>query len=365
MTDELAPQDEKSIDETIAEEWSKISAGMSDDVADEPSETESEKADRLRDEQGRFAAKAETPDEPATEVLADESAPAKKDMPISWRREVAAEWDKLPDRVKDEVLKREADVRKGFESYKADADTGKAFKSAVQPYMATIQSFGATPEQAAQMLFSADHQMRYGNPQQKMEMFRSMAQAYGIDLGNLAPQQNAGEAAQQAPDIDGIVRQHLSREEAERQARESQYYAQAQEQQSLTAIADFAYEREPNGSLKIRGYDDMGNPVYQLKAGREEFERVSTLMGALMQANPSLDLEKAYSDALYAHPETRQVLIAQQQGQHREDARKKAEQAKRAGAVNIRTRGALPAGAAGGSMVDTITSEAQRLGLAS
>ena len=320
MTDELAPQDEKSIDETIAEEWSRISAGVSDDaVIDEPSETESEKADRLRDEQGRFAAKAETTDEPATELLADEAAPAKKEMPISWRREVSAEWDKLPDRVKDEVLKREADVRKGFESYKADADTGKAFKAIAQPYMATLQSFGTTPEQAAQILFSADHQLRYGNPQQKMQMFRELAESYGIDLGGLAPQAaQEGQQAQQAPDIDGIVRQHLSRAEAERQARESQHQAQIQEQQSLTAIADFAYEREPNGALKIRGYDDTGNPVYQLKAGREEFERVSTLMGALMQANPSLDLEKAYSDALYAHPETRQVLIAQQQEQHRQ-----------------------------------------------
>jgi hypothetical protein len=369
MTDELAPQDDKSIDDTIAETWAKMNVEVEPEDAgniDAPVETESEKADRQRDEQGRFAAKTETEAE-QVEQPAEEVQAAKKEMPISWRREVAAEWDKLSDRVKDEVLKREADVRKGFESYKADADTGKAFRSVVQPYMQTIQSFGATPEQAAQYLFNADHQLRYGSPQQKQEMFRTLAEAYGVDLGGLSGQQAQsadGQPAQQ-PDIDSIVRQHLSRADAERQARESQYQAQQQEYQSLTAIADFAYEREPDGSLKIRGYDDAGSPVYQLKAGREDFERLSTRMGALMQVDPSLSLEKAYQEALYAHPETRQALIAQQQGQHREDARKKAEQARKAGAVNIRARGALPASPATGSMVDTITSEAQRLGLAS
>jgi len=360
MNDELAPQDDKSIDDTIAETWAKMNVEPEDEGnIDAPVETDNEKSDRERDNQGRFSAKTETEE---VEQPADELQAAKKDMPISWRREVATEWDKLPDRVKDEVLKREADVRKGFESYKADADTGKAFRSVVQPYMPTIQSFGATPEQAAQYLFNADHQLRYGNAQQKLEMFRTMAEAYGVDLGGLSGQQSESQPQQ---NIEGIVRQYMSQAEAEQYARQSQYQAQQQEYQSLTAIADFAYEREPNGSLKIRGYDDIGNPVYQLKAGREDFERLSTRMGALMQVDPSLSLEKAYQEALYAHPETRQALIAQQQGQHREDARKKAEQAKRAGAVNIRARGALPASPAVGSMVDTITSEAQRLGLAS
>lgn len=373
MTDELAPQDD-SIDSTIADAWEKISADMvpdaDDGAAEAETETETDKAARARDEHGRFAPKPDEPTEPvAQQQEAAEPAPdaVKREMPISWRREVAAHWDKIPDAVKDEVLKREADVRRGFESQKQDVEAGRAFRAAVQPFMQTIQQFGTTPEQAATYLFNADHQLRYGTGPQKVAMFRQMADAYGISLAELTGQP-ADAQADQAPrptDIEGIVRQVLSGTMAEQQAREREQQQRFMEHQSLTAIADFAYEREPDGSLKVRGYDDTGNPVYSLKQGREDFERLSPMMGALMQANPSLTLEKAYEDARYAHPETRQALLAQQQEQHREDARKKAEQARKAGAVNIRARGALPAQPAPGRMEDTIQAAAQALGLAS
>ncbi len=357
MADE-APLD---IDETIAQEWERIKAEAGTD--DPELVAEPEKETEGRDELGRFAPKAKS-DEPEQEAEQPEQTAeptTRKEMPMSWRREVSEEWDKLPDRVKDEVLKREADVRKGFESYKQTAEVGKRFQEVVQPYMATIQSMGIQPEQAAQYLLAADHQLRYGSQAQKQATLQRLVQSYGIEMPT--GQQETPQGLPVDPRI-AELENRLARYE-EQQTYAARMGEQQEELQALVAVADFAYEREPNGSLKIRGYDDTGSPVYQTKPGRENFEKLRPMMGALVQANPSLSLEEAYRSAEFAHPDTRQALLAQQQGQHRDEARKKAEEAKRAAAVNIRPRGVITPSAPAGSMDDTILANAQRLGLAS
>ena len=77
------------------------------------------------------------------------SAPAASTLqpPKTWRPEAAAKFAALPPEVQQEVLKREEDIFKGLESYKADASIGKALKGVVQPYLQVFQSQGIDPMQ--------------------------------------------------------------------------------------------------------------------------------------------------------------------------------------------------------------------------
>ena len=65
----------------------------------------------------------------------------------------------------------------------------------MQPYMATIQSFGVSPQAAVNELLKTDHQLRYGSPQQKLSLWLQVANSYGMDLQTIANgiQQVAGE----------------------------------------------------------------------------------------------------------------------------------------------------------------------------
>jgi hypothetical protein len=67
-------------------------------------------------------------------VVTDPTASALQ-APKTWRPEAAAKFSALPPEVQQEVLKREEDIFKGLEAYKADAGIGKAVKSVLQPYM--------------------------------------------------------------------------------------------------------------------------------------------------------------------------------------------------------------------------------------
>jgi hypothetical protein len=136
-----------------------------------PTETAAEA--RARDEAGRFAAK---PEEPA------EQLPEKR-PPSSWKKDAAAEFDKLPAHVQDEILRRETDFHRGIEGFKTHADLGKSMERAIQPYMQTIQSLGVSPDAAVGKHLQADHILRTSAPDQKAAYLSQLAQEYGIDLG--------------------------------------------------------------------------------------------------------------------------------------------------------------------------------------
>lgn len=209
------------------------------------------------------------------------------------------------------------------------------------------------------VLFKADHALRYGSPQQKVQIARQMLQDYGID-----PTALLGEEGQQ-PQVDPQIYQ-LQQELAQlRSGQESeQQRIQAENQRQLVStLIEFAYERDPTtGQPKIRGYDDYGNPVFQHKAGREHFETLRPYMAAILEADPSVELSDAYERAAWAHPEARPALLAEQQERQRAEAEEKARQAKESSVVNIRSRGSFEPKTAVGSIDDTIKEEAQKLG---
>lgn len=261
--------------------------------------------------------------EPATlEGIPDQGLPLQQDVepikpPSGWRKEALSKWETLDPEVRDEVLRREADFHKGIEGYKQRASFADEVNAAIQPYMATIQSIGATPVKAIQDLLSSDHVLRYGTHDQKMQMVQQLAQSYGIDLNQVPtyeqpyvdPQLQA--LQQQIGQLQSVLSQQQTRD-------------QQAEQQTLMAEID-AFKADP---------------------AHGHFEALKTEMGALLSAGIAQNLQDAYDRALWARPDLRQSLLAQQRAEADRQRREQVNQARKAAAVNTPRAGKPASGAA-------------------
>ncbi len=268
--------------------------------------------------------------------------------PSSWKPAAKAEWGKLPEVVRADIHRRETEHHQGFRGIKENADFGQSMRNTVQPYLGLIQAEGGTPERAVAQLLNTAAILRTGSQQQKQQAIGQIIQTYGIEMPQpQAPQvdaqgQQIPPQTQQQPFLDPRVDGLL----ASLQAREREQQQQ-QEAQSNDATERF---------LSAKGAD--GQPAFPFVDNvlQDMIERT----GAIRRNSPALShddvLKQAYEQAVWANPETRAVLISQQQAaaQRPEDTLRKVAEAKRANANNLPKRGALPATAPKGSMDDTI-----------
>ena len=324
---QVVDEQPKSMDDTIRDTLRSLKEkGV---TTDEAPADDVEKAAKIRDEKGKFA-KAVTPEatpETPAEITPVETAPA----PNTWKKEAQAEWAKLPPSVQAEVARREADFHKGIEQYKTQASYGDTMQRAISPYMATINQFNVTPDVAVGELLKSDHALRYGNEQQKVGMVFKIFRDYGINPETVFNQLQNG-----APQVDPRD-QRL--EQLERTIAQQKQAAEQQAQAELNSeIAAFA--SDPSHS---------------------HFESVKSHIAALLQAGTAKDLKDAYEQAVWANPQTRALVIAEQQAKERAEATQKAQAAKTAASVNVRTRPSMPVSQPIGSMDDTIRATYKRL----
>lgn len=287
------------------------------DQQEAPAAVAEDKPARARDEAGRFTA-AELAQQAADKEAAkpieqtNVEQPVKK-APSSWKKEAAAEFDKLPPHVQDEVLRRETDFHKGIEGFKSHADLGRTIERTLQPYMQTIQQLGVTPDVAISSLLKADAGLRYGTPEQKAAHLAGLAQTYGIDIGQVA----------QVPQKDPYTFQLEQR------------LAQLQQQQEQFQQSQQEREREA-----------LNSELQAFAATAEHFEVVREDMAALLQAGRAKDYQDAYDKAVYANPQTRQALLEQQRQEALKQAQTQALNA-RAKAAAVSVRGSSPASGSG------------------
>ena len=197
-----------------------------------------------------------------------------------------------------------------------------------------MQQLGVAPEQAISELLNADAKLRYSPPEQKVQYLAQLAQAYGIDIGQLqnyqpAPVDSTVSALQQQVQQ---LQQYLTQQ---------QMMGRQQEDESLHSdIARFA--ADPSHS---------------------HFDAVREHMAALLNAGLANSLEDAYAQAVYANPTTRAQVAQQQAQREREEAAKAAKAAREAASVNVRSRSSVVPvePAAGQTMDDTIKQTLARL----
>ena len=284
---------------------------------DTPAEEEVE----LEVELPKAAETPATPETPAPEAVAAEEPPISAEPsattdepPKTWRKEASATWAALPSEAKAEILKRESDIFKGLESYKADATVGKSFKSVAAPYEATMRSAGVSPEQAAARLFQAHHVLGTGTKEQRTGMLHSMAKSYGIDL---SPQIPAGEP----PYIDPAVAALQSElRGVQSQLAEANQRRMAEVRSGITSEVD-SFAKDP------------ANPY---------FDEVSTEVATLLQRGVVGTLKEAYEKAIWLNPNTRMKesarIAAEQAAKTAKETEQRLAQVRTATAAKVKTR---------------------------
>lgn len=263
----------------------------------------------------------ETPEAPATASAA----------PKTWRKEAAELWTQLPPAIQAEVQKREDDMFRGLEAYKADAGFGRSLRGVLDPYMPVLQQYGIDPAQQISSLMQAHHTLALGSPQDKQALFRQLAQDYGISLDEIASPDGA-------PFVDPAV-----------QALQSELHAV---KSVLSAQARNAHE------AKVAEITEQIN-VFASNPKNGHFNDVANDMVTLLKSGAVKTLEEAYDKAVWANPVTRAKELerqtAERDAKKRQEATERAAAAKRASSVVIRPQARRASGTAPtGSLDDTL-----------
>ena len=317
MTDEIktddeiaepeAPEAAISVREELERQWSMAEAG--DDAGnDDADESLADAVEGAKDDEPASAADDAPPADETNDTAdqpdeADEAEPDDDpaiDPPASWSAAAKAKWGELPPDIRQEILRRESDVARGFERKAAEAKEHVEFSTRVrgmmEPFGDELRQAGRSEEEGIQYLLAA-HRAAKENPSGYIVW---AARELGVDLTNLDATQHAGydpQSATRSANIEQVV---------ERRVRD--------------ALDRTQMERE----------------IEQFRESHPHFDTVRGHMGALLRSGTARDLPDAYEQAVYANPETRKLMLAEQ---------RKAEDAKRAEAERKRVERAKAASA--------------------
>jgi len=270
-----------------------------------------------------------TSEEPPAPAAPEEPpAPAEPAVPAprTWRTEAAAKWATLPPEVQKEVLKREDDIFKGLESYKADAQVGKTVNSIIAPYAPMLQQMGISPMQQIDGLMRAHYTLATGTPEQKQIAFQKLAAEYRVDL-------NA-----EAPFVDPQV-QGLQKQLADLQ---SQFMGRQRQEAEVTRTS---IQREID--------------TFATDPAHPHFDTLANDIAGLIKAGAAKDLAEAYEKAVWLNPVTRAAeqsrISAETSAKAKADAEAKLQATRKALGANVKSK-AKAAGAAAplGSIDDTL-----------
>ena len=276
------------------------------------------------------APEAESAPAPTAETPESAAEPAAQAAPKTWRPEAAAQWATLPPAIQAEVLKREEDIFRGLETYKADAGFGKSVKSVLDPYLPILAQHNIDPVQQVAGLMQAHYSLATGTAEQKTAMFAKLAADYGVQL------QPPGEA----PYIDPQV---------------------ASLQQQLTSLQSTIQGREAKEAAQTRQTLTTEINTFAADPAHPHFDEVASDIAGLIKAGYAANLAEAYEKAVWANPVTRAKeqarLTTEALATAQKSAGDKLKAAKAAAAANVKSSSKPASGTATlGSIDDTLQS---------
>lgn len=285
-------------------------------------ETPEQKADRARDEQGRFAT-AEKARETLTlkpAVLADpkqpiapaQLEPAKVVPAPTWFKGAGkVDWNKMPEPVRAEL----SEFVGALEAERAELAPMKELIDTNREFL--VNEAGSMPEAFRRLIHLAKVSTTVDGAK---AVAQYVLQQRGIDPRQVFGGQPLQLGSQpQQPDLDSLIEQRVN---AKLQPFQAQL-EQREDQQHLTTIQEFA-----------------ANPAHPY------FNDVRQHMGALLKAGHARTLDEAYEQATWASPVIRPQLIAAQAeetAKTRATEVQKAQQAARASVTGSPTAGAVSA----------------------
>jgi hypothetical protein len=277
----------------------ELDSGTSATVADESAETPETGADS-EPETGKTEPVQTDAGKPAAEAAPAPGQHRVDRAPASWRKEAKGEWAAVPLHIRQEVHRRELEVNRALsEAAQARQQAGE-FGKVVEPYMARIQSFGVTPQQAIGQLLQADYTLATASKTQRAQFMAKLCRDYDVDVVELDAAivagmqgQTAQQPAAQQPDIQALVQQQLQ------QALAPIYQERQVEQQRQQAQVDQTVEQ-----MAL-------DPQYpHFDAVRED---MADMIEMSARRGVALSLSDAYTRAVAFNPQVNQMQTAQQQ----------------------------------------------------
>ena len=249
--------------------------------------------------------------EPAANV-APEPAPEPpiwERPPASWKKDYHEVWQTADPKLKEYAWQREEEMKKGVEPLLSKAQFADQIQQAIEPYQNNLRTLGIAPPEAIKALMDADNVLRHGTPQQKAQMFSTLSQQYGVNLGEI------GSLQQQSVDPTvSMLQNELYSVKNEVMTWKQQQEA-AQNQALLGEINNFAEKAE-------------------------FFEDARPTMIQLLNSGMAQNLDDAYNKALRLDEalssKLQQSLQAKTEAAKRESANKAAKSA-RAAAVSVKS----------------------------
>jgi len=340
-TDETPSSDGPSMEDTIRDEYRRLTSSENADTGDD---TTAAAPARARSPDGKFA-KATTDEASATAKVEDTppmtaAAPpaATDDYPKTWRKEARGEWAGVSPAIKAEIKRREENFFEGIRQYQEPAAFGRAIGQEMLPHVEMMRQVGITPQQLTREMMSTWAALATGQPDQKRQVLLNIARQYGIDIAASSATSSTGEATTQAvsPDLSPVLQRVQSIEQIVRQ--QAAQAAQIASENATSEVARFASNAE-----------------------RKHFAAVQETMAQLIGSGQATTLDEAYDKAVWMVPDVREQLLAEQAQKRSQDDAAKAAAARKAASTNVARRGTTPTAPKRGSMEDTIRDEYRRL----
>lgn len=310
---------EAAVESVAPEENTSVESAVPQETAAESTA----RAERARDEAGRFTKAERDARQAASEAQGEAPAP-RLQRPSSWKKDYQAQWDKMVDtdpQMAQYLLEREQQFASGVSTYKAEADRARDIQSLIEPHAPRFQHYGVDSKEYLGRLLKMDEILATGSPQQKMALLQGIAQSVGLlDAQGQAQEFDQGQQSYVPPELLNTVYGLQSKLQAIEQANE-----RAEQTRINAEIESFA-ETAPF------------------------FDELTEEMARLLETGLATNLQDAHKKALRWNDELFSKYQAEQQ-QGEEAAKRKAAQetAARARSAAVSPRSSTPTGAVAAS----------------
>jgi hypothetical protein len=293
-----------------------VSAKPRDPPADKPDPfPKSDSAEYVRE--GRRFVRKDGKEEPVAEKPT-EAQPAAKDAKQPWKpawyREEYGPWDKLPESLRGALKAREDEVQRGMSDSGRKIKAWEPIEKTLEPYAEELQKHGIAPQQYVSNLLSWDVEFRK-DPVNALDM---LARSVGLDLAEIGKKlEPLPPQAAPDPEINALRQTVQQLQGAITQMQTGA--AQQTRAQIAKTIEDWSNGKDHFATVE--------NAMLTIIRGDPEIK-------AAFQRNPQATLDQLYDQAIWAHPATRPLMLAQQQKAGVERARAKSLDTRDRGTVN-------------------------------
>lgn len=284
----------------------------------------------LRGPDGKFIAKDATAEGAEGEtVTADQGAVAEEvkpatglEPPASWSATAKASWPNLSPELQAEVLKRETDWQKADGERATRLKAYEPIAQVLEPVRQHLALNGVDEATYVRQLVAADQMLR----QQPQQAIQQIARMYGINLQQLEPDQEELD-----PTIAPLVTKITQLESL------VQNFATAQQQQQALQV---------QSAIETFMADPANKYAKQLE--QQILAEIPTVNHLLPNASPAERLKKAYERAVRLDDGIQAAISAEKsaeaEAKRKEEAAKKATDAKRIAATNLSSKGTSAGG---------------------